>query len=180
MKALFLVLPLLAAPLRAETTARAEPLILSLDSAIELAIKQNLDVELARLRLETLQSYYRQAVAAAIPDVNLSASYTRNFVKPSFFLLGQKVQAGGLNSMRHAGTLEQVIYSGGVVSSGIKATRTGIAAGQEDVRSSRADVTLAVRNFFYAVFLASETAGIQADTLASAEDHLRTPTRGRP
>ena len=42
------------------------------------------------------------------------------------------------------------------------------------MRSARADVALAVRNFFYTVFLASETANIQSDTLASAEDHLRT------
>ncbi|MBI5244202.1 MAG: TolC family protein [Elusimicrobia bacterium] len=151
-----------------------EPLTLTLDAAVELGLKQNLDVALAEERLNILQSYYRQAIAAAIPDISVTGAYTRNFEKPSFFLMGTKLQAGSLNSMRAAAALEQVVYSGGIVSSGIRATKTGIAAGEQDLRGAKAEVTLAVKRLFYAVFLASETAGIQADTLASAEDHLKT------
>ncbi|HAH04918.1 MAG TPA: hypothetical protein DCM05_00095 [Elusimicrobia bacterium] len=151
-----------------------EPLTLTLDSAVELGLKQNLDVALAGQRLGTLQSYYRQALAAVIPDINLTGTWNRNFENPSFFLMGTKLQSGKLNSVRGIASAEQIIYSGGVVSSGIKATKTGIAAGENDLRTAKAEVTLAVKKLFYSVFLASETTNIQADTLASSEDHLKT------
>lgn len=151
-----------------------EPLSLTLESAVELGLKQNLDVALAEERLSTLQSYYRQALAAAVPDINLTGTYNRNFEKPSFFLMGGKLQSGQLNSTRGIASAEQIVYSGGVVSSGIRATKRGIAAGESDLRTAKAEVTLAVKKLFYSVFLASETTNIQADTLASSEDHLKT------
>lgn len=160
-------------PCLAEPEAAAT-LELTLENAIDLALKQNLDVELAELNLKTFQSYYRQAIAAAIPDISLSGSYLRNFKKPSVFFGPQKIEVGSRNSMRHAAAIEQTLYSGGMVHSGIKAARTGINAGQEELKAARSDVTLAVRRLFYAVFLASETVIIQADNLASAEDHLKT------
>lgn len=177
--ALFLLAGLLVLPAGAQVPALpppapARPLELSLEAAVSLGLKQNLDVALADLRLSALQSYYRQAVAAVIPDVTLTGALTRNFEKPSFFLMGSKLQAGSLNSMRTGASLDQVVFSGGLVSAGIRATKTGIAAGENDLRAAKAEVTLSVKKLFYAVFLASETASIQADTLASSEDHLKT------
>ncbi|HBL15545.1 MAG: hypothetical protein A2X36_09765 [Elusimicrobia bacterium GWA2_69_24] len=170
MKTLLLPLLLLtAAPARAE-----EPLELTLEKSVDLALAQNLDVDLAERRLETLQSYYRQALAAAVPDVNYGGSWMRTLKKQAVFLGNAKIETGKLNNMRHALTAEQVVFSGGVVSAGIRATKTGIAAGEDELQAAKADVTLAARRLFYAVLLSSETSRIQEDNLASAEDHLRT------
>ena len=150
------------------------PLELTLEKAIALGLEHNLDIDLAQERLEGLEALRRQAIGAAAPSLNLASIYNRNFKKPSFFLAGQSITAGSDNSMRHAFSLQQYLFAGGSVSEGMKAARLGVEGGRAQVRAAREDVALAVKRFFYAVCLASETVSIQRDSLSLAEDHLRT------
>jgi len=147
---------------------------LTLEKAIALGLEQNLDISLARERLAGLEALRREAIGAALPALSLNSSYNRNLKKPAFFLGGQAITAGSDNSLRHAFNLQQYLFAGGAVSEGMKAARIGVEGGQAQVRGAKEDVVLAVKQFFYAVCLASETASIQRDFLALAEDHLKT------
>lgn len=161
-----------ALPARAAEVPAARTL--SLQQAVDLALRNNLDVALAGLRKDTTRSDLRRAWAAAIPDITLTGSLTRNMEQPKAFFGGGAIPMGQPWSMRHAATIEQVLYAGGAVASGVRAARAGVEVGEADLAAARADVVLAVRSLFYGVLLASDTARIQADNLASAEDHLRT------
>lgn len=169
-----LVLSTLSVTSRAQPAAPAEPLTLTLEAAVDLALKENIDVSLAALDLRAFQSRYREVMGAAIPDLSLTGTYTRNFKKPLAFFGGRKTEIGELNSMQGGVELEQTLYSGGKLRAGLKAAKLGAAAGEDALRSTREDVTLAVRSYFYAVLLASATASISEDTLRSAEAHLST------
>ena len=68
----------------------AEPMTLTLESAVEFAMKENIDVALAELDLRAFQSRYREVMGAAIPDLSATGSYTRNFKKPLAFFGGRK------------------------------------------------------------------------------------------
>ena len=151
-----------------------EPLTLTMEQAIDLALKENIDVALAELDLRFFQSRYRQVLGAAVPDLTLSGSYTRNVKKPVAFFGGGKVPVGELNGMQASVGLEQTLYSGGKLRAGLQATKLGVSAGEDSLRAARDETTFAVRRLFYSVLLASVTASIQQDNLASAEEHLRT------
>ena len=161
-----------ALPARSQTSVA--PLELTLDKAVALGLQQNLDVALAQERLAYFESQRRQAIGAALPAVNLTGLYNRNLEKPSFFLGGMVLKSGQDNSMRHAATLQQYLFTGGMVSQGMRAARVGVEGGQAQLHSAREDVVLAVKRLFYAVCLASETAAIQRESLSLAEDHLKT------
>ncbi|MBI5240244.1 MAG: TolC family protein [Elusimicrobia bacterium] len=168
------LLSLLLWSLPAAARADEPPLELTLERAVTLGLERNLDVALAEHRLAFLEAQRRQAIGAALPTVTLTGLYNRNLEKPSFFLGGAVLKSGQDNSMRHAASLQQYLFTGGMVSQGMKAARLGVEGGQAQVRTARADVVLAAKRLFYAVCLASETASIQKESLSLAEDHLRT------
>jgi outer membrane protein TolC len=112
---------------RAEPAVPPEPLTLTLEAAVDLALKENIDVSLAELDLRTFQSRYREVVGAAIPDLSLTGTYTRNFKKPLAFFGGRKTEVGERNSMQGGVELEQTLYSGGKLRAGLKAAKLGAA-----------------------------------------------------
>ena len=160
--------------LAAPAAGADEPITLTVESSVEFALKENIDVALAELDLRAFQSRAREVMAAGIPDLAATGSYTHNFKKPLAFFGGRKTEVGERNSMQAGFELEQTIYSGGKLRAGLKAAKLGAAAGENALRSSRQDVTLKVKQLFYAVLLASAAASISEDNLRSAEAHLLT------
>ncbi len=169
--AALLAAALLALPAAAQPEA---PLELTLEKAVSMGLAQNLDVALAEERLAYFQAQRRQAIGAALPAVTLTGLYNRNLEKASFFLGGAVLKSGQDNSMRHAASLQQYLFTGGMVAQGMKAARLGVEGGQAGLAAAKGDVVLAAKRLFYAVCLASETVAIQKEALSLAEEHLQT------
>ncbi|MCX5796311.1 MAG: TolC family protein [Elusimicrobia bacterium] len=150
------------------------PMELTLDRAVALGLQKNLDVALAEEQLAYLEAQRRQAIGMALPAVTLTGLYNRNLEKPSFFLAGAVLKAGQDNSMRHAASLQQYLFTGGMVKQGMRAATAGVEGGRAQSQSAKSDVVLAAKRLFYAVCLDSATVAIQRDTLSLAQDHLRT------
>jgi outer membrane protein TolC len=154
--------------------ADSTPLVLTLDDAVRIALEQNIDADRARYSLAIFESQYRQAVGAALPGLTLSGSYTHNFEPPLAFFGGQKLIAGQPNALQGEAEVSQALYSGGKITSALRGGRAARAQSEAELAQTRDDVTLSVKQMFYAVLLASATASIEQDNLASAEEHLRT------
>jgi HAE1 family hydrophobic/amphiphilic exporter-1 len=150
------------------------PLVLTLDGAVKVALDQNIDAERARYDLAIFESQYRQAFGAALPAVTLSGSYAHNFEPPLAFFNGTKFIAGQPNAMQGEAAVTQAIYSGGKLTAALRGGKAARAESQADLAQTRDDVTLTVKQLFYSVLLASATASIEQDNLASAEEHMRT------
>jgi HAE1 family hydrophobic/amphiphilic exporter-1 len=170
---------LLAAALAAFAAGRAAaadpaPLVLTLDDAVRIALDRNIDAERARYNLAIVESQYRQAFGTALPALTLSGNYTHNFEPPLAFFGGQKLIAGQPNALQGEASVAQALYSGGKVTAALRGGAAAREEGRADLAQTRDDVTLTVKQLFYSVLLASATASIQQDNLASAEEHMRT------
>jgi outer membrane protein TolC len=169
-----LTLALLLTALAAARAAAEEPLVLTLDQAVKIGLENNIDAEGARYNLAIFESRFREVVGGVLPAVTLTGNYTHNFQPPLAFFSGQKLVAGQPTSIQGEAMVVQPIYAGGKILSSLKAGRAAREESRDDLEQTRQDVALTVKQMFYAVLLASATAGIQGDNLASAEEHMRT------
>ncbi len=152
----------------------AEPMTLTLDEALSLARRKTVDLALARLDLAEFHSRYRQAIGNMLPDAVLSGSYTRNFIHPVAFFSGGKLEAAIDNAFDAAVDVQQPLYTGGKVFSGIRAANYALGAQEKRVQNTEDDVIFSVKSLFYNALLSSATAVIEEDNLSSAQDHLGT------
>ena len=150
------------------------PLILTLDDAVKMGLERNIDIELARRDLAISESRYHQAFGAALPALTLSGGYTRNFLEPLAFFGGQKILAGQPNALQAEAQVDQALYSGGKVSAALRGGAAARKQSELDLQQRGDDTALQVKKLFYSVLLASATASIERDNLASAAEHLRT------
>lgn len=66
--------------------AASQPLLLTLDNAIALALQQNRDILIAQQDRERADAQVGEARAGAFPQLSIAGSYTRNIRKPVLFL----------------------------------------------------------------------------------------------
>ena len=85
-----LLLVLLAGPAQAQNT---QPLTLSLDEAVQIALERNYAIRTARLDVENANAQIGEAWGQLFPRVDLNSSYTRNVVSANPFAGSD---AGGL------------------------------------------------------------------------------------
>jgi len=147
---------------------------LSIDDVVNLALQANLDVAVAEKQVEIIQSRYRQYLGMALPNVSVTGSYTRNIKKPSIILFGQKFETGENNGFDGAANVDQVVYSGGRVKTGIEAGRKMVSAEKNALQGMKNDIVFTAKRLFYSIMLASATAVIQKDNLALSVEHLDT------
>lgn len=151
-----------------------DPSTLTLDQAVALGLERNVDIALAEQNLAQMNSRYREIVGMGLPEISASGVYTRNYKAPLAFTNGTKMRMGELNGMTASVDAEQILYAGGSIRAGQRAARAGMAASKESLRAAQEETVFAVKRLFWRIVLASATVSIQQDTVASAEDHLKT------
>ena len=148
--------------------ARPAKVILTLDSALALALGQNRDVIIADKERYRADAQINEAWSGAMPQISLTGLYTRNVKLPVLFLPPNSVfnpgnstetlELGSSNSYLLGATLSQVLFSRKVgVALDIAHTYHDYA--EEGFRAASQDVALSVKKAFYAVLLARELAG---------------------
>jgi outer membrane protein len=167
MKALALALAL---PALLAGSALAAPLELSVDGAVQTALKNNVTVlnaeESRRIYKERVDEYY----GTLFPQISASAQYTSYLQKPNVALLGNKpdnLYTGSLDA-------SQVLWAGGKVYTGIKIASLYSKAGDEQLKTAQNGITRGVKQMYYYVLLARALAGIQEESLGLSREHLAT------
>ncbi|PIU20266.1 MAG: hypothetical protein COT18_03180 [Elusimicrobia bacterium CG08_land_8_20_14_0_20_59_10] len=171
MKALLAALFLASAlPAHAETGA----LSLTVDAAVRTALKNNATVRVA----EDTRLIYKEKVdeywGSVYPQLSASGQYTRNIESPAFFFGGNKIKSGLNNAYAASLDLNQVLWAGGKVSTGIRMARMYSGASDEQLKTARYGISRAVKQMYYAVLLAKALAEIQKESLDLANQHLDT------
>jgi outer membrane protein len=154
--------------------ATAAPLEMSLNGAVEAALKNNTTVVTAQETHEMYQARIKEYYGSVYPQLSAGAQYTRNIEKSTYFLGDMQVKVGLNNSYTGSLDLNQVLWSGGKVHAGIKMARTYSDASEEQLKIARNGVTKTVKQLYYSVLLSSAMVGIQNDTLDLARQHLDT------
>jgi len=158
----------------ASHVSAAVNLDLTLDAAVRTALKNNATVVIAgetrRIYKEKINEYW----GTVYPHLSASGKYTRNLEAPSVFMGGNRIKSGLKNVYTGSLDLDQVIWAGGKINTGIRMADLYAAASDEQFKTAGNDIAKAVRQTYYSVLLSSSLATIQRESLNLALQHLRT------
>jgi len=156
------------------THAVAGALDLTLDGAVQTALKNNATVVTAEETRRIYQEKITEYWGTVYPQLSATGKYARNIQSPSVFIGGSKIQSGLKNAYSGSLDLEQVIWSGGKIRTGIRMAGMYAADSDEQYKTARNDISKAVKQMYYQVLLSSSLAAIQRESLNLAVQHLAT------
>ena len=164
----------------------AGPLALTLDQAISLGLKQNLQLAIARRELRRADARIMEARSGALPMLSVDGVYTRNWLRAStvFTIEGQDslgnlvkdtrtVEFGTPNVFQAGLNLRQPLYLGGRVGAALKVAGLFSDLSHENVVSAEEGLIFRIENVFYGALLASHTIETAQTAVDLAERHLR-------
>jgi outer membrane protein TolC/DNA-binding transcriptional regulator YbjK len=159
----------LAAALEPPTDSR-EPKGLSLNDAVETALRNNTAVITAEETRHIYKEKVREYWGSVFPQINATMQYSRYLDKPNADILGAKdanIYTGSLD-------VDQVLWAGGKIYTGIKIAVIYSSASDEQLKIAQKGVAKTVKQVYYSVLLAKALADIQKESLELARQHLAT------
>lgn len=154
---------------------------LTLDDAIKIALENNNQIKITRLELIKSDEKLVEAKSGLIPQLNLSAAYSRYLKKPVLFLppdspfgrlTGGVIEIGFDNSYLGSLTLQVPIFAWPVYS-GIRIANKSRSIAEQIYKSTAAKIISDVKKAFYSVLLAKEGYKITKMRINLAEDNLK-------
>ncbi len=167
--------------------ASGEPVVLSLDRAIELGLENDEMLRQAGQAVLGAEAQVKQAKSAALPQLSLSGQYGRNILKPAFFLPEEfreepdspaKVEIGEDNEFTGSANLTQILWAAGRVSAGLNAARQYLTSFRYRQSAASDYVRFNVREAYYGVLLATEFVRIAEKAMQETEEAVRVARAG--
>ena len=160
---LLLFLTMTACTVYAQNTA--SPLVLTLDKALEIAGKQNRDIQVADQDRLKADAQIAEARSGAFPQVNVTGLYTRNiknavmFVPPNSLINPSSktmtIEFGSANAYSAAATLTQPLFNFRV-GTAMDIANTYAEYAERGLQATEEHVALQTKKAFYTVLLARE------------------------
>jgi len=149
----------------------AEPRVLTLNQALEMAGERNRDILKAKEFHNQVKGRYVEERSAALPQFTITGQLATQHDE------SQKAFAGGLMPERQDvyGAelgLSQALYTWGKVGAAIRAAERGFATADERLRTARQDTLREVSVAFYNILLAREQHAIASQNLEQKARHL--------
>lgn len=149
-----------------------DELTIDLQEGIRLAMQRNEVLRMARTDLEKAQQRIREARSDALPHLDLSLNYNRNWMLPSITFNTQTVKIGTENNITGTLGLRQTLYSGGKVGAALASARHFSEYSQEVERAVRQQVVLQVETAYADLLLARELVRVSDLALDRARANL--------
>lgn len=156
------------------------PVVLTVDDAIALALRQNPFHLASQEKIAQARAGVRQAVAGFLPTVNASGSDT---LDEKLFILEFPSMVPGEPPMRMSIDFTKdyqmgfnfglPLYAGGRLTAGYRMANFGLKASQESVRLSEQETVLEAKRAFYGYLLAKEFSAVADEGLRLAEDFMK-------
>ena len=191
-----LLMMLVAVVATAGAALAANATVLTLESSITLALKQNPSVLMAEKEVSVARAGVWQSVSTILPKVDGSAALQHNwdiqtntvpnFIKamvtpdfPGYDEMPDVVEfAFGLeNTFRYGATLTQPLFLGGAGIAGIQLANSAKRASERSLEATRQNLIYQAVNAFYSVLLTRELIEVQEEALAQAEANLDVVTK---
>lgn len=150
---------------------------LSLDQAIETALKQNQQVKIARYGVDKADAQAQEAVGNALPTVGVAAGYNRNLLLPVFFFpvngTMTPVRFGLDNQYNLSATASQILFNSAVFN-GIGTSKVYQDAARATFKSQVATVVTETKRRYYNALAAKQFVNIAKQTLENTEENYKT------
>ena len=156
----------------------AEPLTLTLESAVDMALRQNPFYMATREKEAQAGAGVREAFSRFLPS--LSGQYTQNLAEKLFFLEfpslipgepPQRVAIDFTKDYQMALSFSLPLFAGGRIVSGYKQARANLETSRESVRLSEQETIFDAKRSFFGYLLARDFAKVADEALELAEKH---------
>jgi outer membrane protein TolC len=134
----------------------SEPLVLTLEQALQIALSENPTVKIADQTIEAKKYAKKGTYAALWPDISASGTYQRYIKKQTFHIIGQTMQVGTTNNISGGVNATMPLVNAQLWKS-LKLSAMDVELAVEQARSSRVDMVEQVSKAFYQVLLAKDS-----------------------
>ncbi|MDM7460183.1 MAG: TolC family protein [bacterium] len=146
---------------------------LTLDEAIQLAVRNNRAVQISERSIEKSRNAVREARGNALPQIQGNATYTR-FDQVATARFGpQPIRLGNIENRTARITLTQVIDISGVVRTAVRAASVFVSISELEYERTRNDTILQVVQAYQGVSRADEFVRVAEEALKNAQERLR-------
>jgi len=169
---LFLSVGLHAQTAIATSQVAEEQLNLTLESAVELALDQNLTVKIADQEIKRVDWLTKENWYALLPGVSASGQYTNNVLKPVFFsdfFPGGKMEVGSTHSYAVTGALQVPIISMPLFKN-IELSEIELKGALESLRNTKIELLAQVKNSFYGILMMEESLKVLQESYNNAKE----------
>ncbi len=163
----FMLIWLVGLPVQIAIAASDE---LSLDRAVQLALRHNPNIDIALQQCRQGEGLLQQARSGYLPQVSLGAEYGRQFIDE---LTPEEEDNVGHGSI----SLSQLIYDFGQTTGAIDAGRFSLLATNMNLQQSFLDVILLTKESFYTVLERRHLVEVARETVSNYEKHLHRAER---
>ncbi|MBI4428173.1 MAG: TolC family protein [Ignavibacteriales bacterium] len=153
---------------------------LTLEKAIQLAMRQNTDLQTSRLDVEKADARVLEAWGYTLPSVDVSGQYIRTLKTPVFYISDSSgrptpLRIGAAHSANALLQVRQLLFNG-TVFAGVGAAGTYSDVARELFRSKQLETIVKVKKAFYGAMLAGEVRSMMHSNLSNAEENLKNVT----
>ena len=167
----------LATVLVAHLSFAQDSIPLSLESALQLAIKKNSNISIANYQAKSAEFALKEAKGNFLPKVNLSANYNRNIDRQVLFLpnasgIGNMAtQLGSDNDYSSSLNLSLPLFSN-YNNTNKKLSETQLKFQKESAREIKQTVVNSIKKSYFTYLIAQEIIKVQIQQLKNAEETL--------
>ena len=135
---------------------KSEPMVLTLEQALEIALSENPTVQVADKTIE-IKKYAKKGTYASLwPEISASATYQRYIKKQRLHFNGMDVEVGTNNNYSGGFSAAMPVVNAQLWKS-LKLSAMDVELAVEQARSSRIDMIEQVSKSFYQVLLAKDS-----------------------
>lgn len=154
-----------------------QPLRLTLDQALEIALSESNTIKIADMTVEKSGYAKKGSYAALYPNINGSGAYQRTLKKQVMHFAGMDVEVGQNNSV-NAGVSASMPLVNAQLWESLKLSALEVEMAVEQARSSKVSLISQVKQAFYGALLASESLDLMKQVYDNAEkNYERTLSR---
>jgi outer membrane protein TolC len=163
----------------ASAPAEKAPLTISLDDAVRIGMKQNRDLEIARLDRQMAGQKVRESWSEVLPHLSSGMTYTRSLKPTVMFLPGsifglpdggtRAIEISQDNSSMVSLNLSQNIFKLSAFA-GIKAASLVRKISDESYRQANAEVVTSIRRAYYDALISSEKRKLVEQSISRWEE----------
>lgn len=154
---------------------------ISLDEAIEIALKQNKNITVAKLNVRKAESQVVEAYGTAMPSLNVSAGFNHNIQLPVFFFPAgpngevAPIRIGQTNVYSMTAQVQQILFNGAVITA-IQSSKLYTDAATAQLDAAVAEVVTETKKKYYQALAASAYYTVASSTLENVINTRETIT----